>query len=190
MRKSTPAGTLFILFLRSLHFMTRGHYHQAGGNHGQFRILSILSEKNSMSQKDLMEIFQARSASLSELLGKIESKGYITRTRDDDDKRNFIITITEKGKTTFSENEQQWQNTAEKLFAVLNEEEQNALSKLLLKLITAWQQQSVVSDSERSQQHHSSIHDEDHPDAHHGYHHDNVHHGERSHHGLRSSDEE
>jgi DNA-binding MarR family transcriptional regulator len=198
MQKSTLTETLFTLFFRSSHLISRGHHHQAGGHHhqtgghhGQLRILSILNEENTMSQKDLMEVLQVRSASLSELLSKIESNGYITRTKDEDDKRNVIITITEKGKTVISENEQQWHNEAEKLFAALNEEEQNTLSKLLHKLVTSWQQERGASDSERNQQRHSSIHDEDHCDAHHhGYHHGNSHHGEHFCHCRQSDDEE
>lgn len=154
MKNSTESETLFSIFVRCSHLVGRGHHHRGGGHHGQGRILSTLGESGTMSQKELMELHQIRSASLSELLGKLEASGYVTRDKDEEDKRSVNITITEKGKSVAAEHEQWRQEAATKLFAPLTTEEQTELSGLLLKLLTAWKEERTAADLEQHVHHH------------------------------------
>lgn len=67
-------------------------------NKGQSQILHILSKSESMSQKELVSHLDMKPQSASEMIKKLERKGYITREKSDSDKRSLIITLTVKGR--------------------------------------------------------------------------------------------
>ncbi|WP_052356737.1 MarR family winged helix-turn-helix transcriptional regulator [[Clostridium] dakarense] len=59
--------------------------------------MSILDNMGSISQKKLSTLLDIRSTSLSELLFKLEKKGFVERTRSAEDKRTFLISLTKEG---------------------------------------------------------------------------------------------
>lgn len=63
----------------------------------QYITMMVLWEKESMNVKELGSMLYLDSGTLTPLLKKLESKGYITRSRCKEDERNLIISITEKG---------------------------------------------------------------------------------------------
>ena len=109
-----------------------GRHHHGG----QGSILTILSEKESMSQKELQDILRIQPGSLSEILTKLEQKGMITREKDEEDKRKSVISLTEAGKAAV--HEQTPRMDEKEMFDVLSEEEQTELKRLLKKLISFW----------------------------------------------------
>ena len=64
---------------------------------GQYRCIYTLSETGTITQKELAEILQIRSTSLSELLLKLEKKGFVKRTPSTQDKRKLLVSLTEEG---------------------------------------------------------------------------------------------
>ena len=64
---------------------------------GQRRVLSILLEKGPLSQRELMELAGIRSASMSELVGKLEAGGYVVRFPHPKDHRSMTVALTEAG---------------------------------------------------------------------------------------------
>jgi DNA-binding PadR family transcriptional regulator len=90
-----------------------------------------------MNQRELQEMLNVRSASLSEILGKLEHRGFIRREHDEQDKRNFIITVTEQGSDAVAANKDIRRKSADALFASLSENERRQLSELLDKIIRA-----------------------------------------------------
>ena len=56
-----------------------------------------LFERKSINVKDLGEILYLDSGTLTPLLKKLESKGYVTRKRSSDDERMVIVHITDAG---------------------------------------------------------------------------------------------
>lgn len=117
-----------------------GHflYHRRGGKRGQTKILRILSERGEMTQKEIQDILDIKSGSLSEIVRKMESDGLIERNKHASDKRNIIIRITEKGIDTASGNIERLKAQEKVLFDVLSEEEQQQLLFLLSKLLAGW----------------------------------------------------
>lgn len=118
-----------------------GHFlhHRSSGGGGQEGILSILAEKESMSQKELQEILKIQPGSLSEILAKLEHKGLIERERDESDKRKSVIRLTGAGKDATGKADKSASRMDEKeLFSVLTEEEQSELKRLLKKLLDYW----------------------------------------------------
>ena len=63
----------------------------------QYITMMVLWENESMNVKELGSRLYLDSGTLTPLLKKLESKGYITRCRCKEDERNLIIKITDKG---------------------------------------------------------------------------------------------
>lgn len=63
----------------------------------QYITMMVLWEKEQCNVKELGSMLFLDSGTLTPLLKKLESKGYITRCRCKEDERNLIIQITEKG---------------------------------------------------------------------------------------------
>lgn len=118
---------------------TCGHYlyHRFGKNMGQGRILAILSDRESMTQKELQEMLRIQPGSATEILTKLEEKGMIRRKRDQEDKRRCIIELTEDGREAFNSRKQQEEERSQ-LFVSLDEAEQEELKKLIRKLLESW----------------------------------------------------
>lgn len=115
-----------------------GHqiYHRGRRGGGQEGILSILAEKEQMSQKELQEILQIQPGSMSEILMKLEQKGLIIREKDSEDKRKSIIRLTSTGKEATKE--QKPRMDEDNMFSVLSDEEQALLKTMLKKLLDFW----------------------------------------------------
>lgn len=67
-------------------------------NRGQAKILSILKDQPTISQKDLIAQLDMKPQSASELIKKLENKGLILREKSTEDKRVFLIELTDLGK--------------------------------------------------------------------------------------------
>ncbi|MBU9746673.1 MarR family winged helix-turn-helix transcriptional regulator [Diplocloster agilis] len=76
----------------------RGRGPFADPTRGQGRVLAILKMQPEISTKDLSYLLDIRQQSLSELLGKLEKAGYITREPSDNDKRVMVVKLTDKGR--------------------------------------------------------------------------------------------
>ena len=64
----------------------------------QYITMMVLWEKGDINEKILGECLFLKSGTLTPLLKKLESKGFITKVRDKDDERSIVISITENGK--------------------------------------------------------------------------------------------
>ena len=102
--------------------------------HGRVRLMNMLKENGELSQKEIAEKLDIRPQSLSELLVKMESDGFISRRQDKDDKRVIVVALTEKGEEQLVVLRQVNREHAEKLFSPLTEEEKDALIAILKKL--------------------------------------------------------
>ena len=102
--------------------------------HGRVRLMNMLKENGELSQKEIAEKLDIRPQSLSELLVKMESDGFISRRQDKDDKRVIVVALTEKGEEQLVVLRQANREHAEKLFSPLTEEEKDALIAILKKL--------------------------------------------------------
>ncbi len=99
----------------------------------QYITMMALWENRSMNVRELGNCLFLDSGTLTPVLKKLESKGYIERHRSKEDERNLIVTATDKG----------WKLRDEALSIPasmascvnLNEEEAAVLYKLLYKLL-------------------------------------------------------
>ena len=63
----------------------------------QYITMMALWENDSMNVRELGLVLFLDSGTLTPVLKKLESKGYIERKRSKEDERNLIVTVTEKG---------------------------------------------------------------------------------------------
>lgn len=116
------------------------HYlHQnTPGRAGQGRILMMLDKHGSITQRQLTDLAGVRSASLSEVLAKLEQRGLIERKKNEDDKRNIDVKLTEAGKNAVTSSQEARSKNEKELFSCLTEDEIEIFSKTLDKLINYW----------------------------------------------------
>lgn len=113
-----------------------GHvlYHQT--HHcQQDAVLLLLAKQGAMNQKEIQKHLSTKAGSVSELISKLENKGFLQRSRDEQDKRRVVLSLTEKGLLAAKIHEDR---PAEHLFDVFTAEEKAQLIGLLDKLHTSW----------------------------------------------------
>lgn len=127
--------TKLVLNLRDLGHVVHFLYEGKGS---QKRILILLNERGEMTQRELTELLRIQSGSASEVLGKLETAGLITRTTSGEDRRTADIRLTAEGSARAEEALRQRQSRHEEMFSVLSEEEKATLLQLAEKLNTSW----------------------------------------------------
>ena len=63
----------------------------------QYIVMMVLWEHGQANEKLLCEALCLKSNTLTPLLKKLQDKGYIEKSKDRDDERNLVITLTEAG---------------------------------------------------------------------------------------------
>ena len=63
----------------------------------QYICMMVMWEHKELNVKTIGEYIYLDSGTLTPLLKKLEDKGYIERKRNDEDERNLVISITDKG---------------------------------------------------------------------------------------------
>ena len=64
----------------------------------QYVVMMVMWEKEIVNEKDLVEALYLQANTLATLLRKLKQKGYIDINKDNKDKRNIVISLTEQGK--------------------------------------------------------------------------------------------
>lgn len=120
-----------------------GHFlhNYVGGRGGRSRILGYIHKNGGeVSQFQILEEFQLKSGTLSEVLTKLESDGMIERFRDDADKRKQVVRITELGEGCVGETVSRLDHFENHAFDGLSEEERTQLLGLLERVIGHWEE--------------------------------------------------
>ena len=109
--------------------------HRSGISGTRERVLRLLAERGDMSQSDFVYLLELRSASVSELLGKLEAQGLVTRRRSETDRRGVTISLTDAGRAALPA-----PADPDAAFSALTDEERTQLQTLLQKLLTFWEE--------------------------------------------------
>ena len=118
-----------------------GHYlhlHAGGRGGKQFVIISLVLHGGEMSQRDLLEHACISSASLSEVLAKLEAEGLVTRTKSEEDRRLLAVALTEAGREKAEEVLEYKNRFEEESFACFDEQERTQLLDYLDRLVKHW----------------------------------------------------
>jgi Transcriptional regulators len=123
---------LIALFRLTTRLMARSfHRGQGHAHHAQEKILHILKQSGPLPQSELLDILDIRSASLSELLSKLENTGMVTREKNEADRRSFVISLTPLAQTEIDASFQDMRSKAQELLSCLSESECRQLSEIL-----------------------------------------------------------
>ena len=63
----------------------------------QYIVMMVLWEEKQVNEKFLCEALCLGTNTVTPLLKKLQAKGYIDKTKDSNDERNIVITLTEEG---------------------------------------------------------------------------------------------
>lgn len=129
---------------RLLRFCGKTLHHGMGGKVSQQRILAILYRHEEMTQRKLMDIIGIQSGSMSEILGKIEEQGLLTREKNAEDKRNVDVRLTGQGRLEAEKAFRKRAELEQYLFETLEEEEKLQLLALLEKVKGAWEKDGRI----------------------------------------------
>ncbi|MCC8067015.1 MAG: MarR family transcriptional regulator [Clostridiales bacterium] len=113
-----------------------GHYlyhHTAGPR--QVTVLQLLQKNGPMSQQDIQQALNIQAGSVSELISKLESKGFLLRQRDETDRRRVVISLTDRGQALEARPQE---DVLTERYGALEEEEREKLAALLEKLLESW----------------------------------------------------
>lgn len=115
-----------------------------GGRGGQTQIVLRLAKHDGhMTQRELQESFDISSASLSEVLAKLEASGYVTRAKSESDRRQMEVTLTSSGFEHAKLVKARREEFDKIAYGVLSEEESEQLLVLLDRLVESWGERIV-----------------------------------------------
>jgi DNA-binding MarR family transcriptional regulator len=98
----------------------------------QFHLLGLLHDRGSTGQRELANLMDIDRSALVLLLNPLESDGYISRTRDADDRRRHLVSLTRAGKKQLDRAAQAQRDVEDELFASLTSSQRTQLRELLL----------------------------------------------------------
>ena len=136
---TTIGESLSSLFHKTVQCMKRSHHFHGHVEHAQMRVLVILYHKGQMTQRELQQLLDIRSTSLSEILKKLENRGLITRNQNENDKRSVIVSLTEQGATKAHSVATTAHQALDTLFEPLSEMERAQLASILRKVISSYE---------------------------------------------------
>ena len=126
-----------VMTLRDLSHAMRGLYEGRGS---QKRILIVLSETDTITQRELTQRLGIQPGSASEVIAKLENAGLVVRTESEADRRTVDITLTEEGRRQAEEAKSQRTGRHQEMFSVLSDEEKGQLLALLEKINADWRE--------------------------------------------------
>ena len=119
-----------------MHRCAHGLRRRSEHDRGQRSVLALLAAWGETDQRTLQQTLEIQPGSVSELLAKLEGKGFITKTRSEADRRMVTIALTEQGKAAA----RALPDDKPDLYAALTPEEQETLKSLLKKLLESWRE--------------------------------------------------
>ena len=110
------------------------------GNHGQDRLLVVLSEAPGahMAQGSLARVAQRQPATLSQQLETMEQAGWVTRRPSEQDRRAVEVSLTEAGRAEAARARERRQATADAAFGGLAPQDRAQLASILDELGARW----------------------------------------------------
>ena len=101
---------------------------------GQGHILAVLTERDGVTTRELVEVLDVRPSSLNESLGRLEARGLVERRQSQADGRQVEVRITDVGRELARTIEER---DPSKMFDCLTDEEREQLGALLDKVVAS-----------------------------------------------------
>lgn len=116
----------------------KSKYKNMNHHSGQNSCLVLLDGKEGMEQNELSTKLGIRATSLSELLTKLEKKGFVTRVPSSQNRRSFFVSITPDGHEEAENSKKLILEDGFRLLEPLNEEEKQTFYGILKKISSTY----------------------------------------------------
>ena len=110
----------------------------------QFAILNALIDEPGQDQVTLAARVAFDAATSGSVIGRLESKGWVRREPDGQDRRRKRLWITTEGRAVAIKMRRAARNTQQRLLAPLDEQERAQISALLGKLVAGQQDSALL----------------------------------------------
>lgn len=100
----------------------------------QFAMLEVIAKNELITQSELIEMIGTHPTVAVKPLRDLEKAGIIVRTRDEEDRRKYMIQLSDKGKILHSQTVTAVQKVEARLSSELTVDEQEILRVLLKKI--------------------------------------------------------
>lgn len=144
---------LFFDVMKMSRYFAKTHNGSTSPFVGQYRCIYTLNETGTITQKELGEILQIRSTSLSELLLKLEKKGFVKRIPSTQDKRTLLVSLTQEGHEEALKYQKLRVNAYCDMVSPLSEEEKNQFYSILSKIKNHYMEMEEESHARCRQDH-------------------------------------
>lgn len=109
--------------------------------YGQLPILEVVHCLGCCTQKEIANKLKVTPPTVATSVKRLMKKGYLTKSIDENDQRNTLISITEEGKKKTCACRKKFDELDSKIFMSFNEDEKEMLSKLLIKLTNSFEKE-------------------------------------------------
>lgn len=128
---------LFYDVMRKLRNQSRDQGVYQNVREGQSRCLYMIKMAGEINQRRLSDILNIRPTSLSETIKRLEEKGLIQRKPDENDKRTYVVSLTEKGDEEMERIRKSYASEHKEWLEVLTDEEVDKFFEILTKVSTS-----------------------------------------------------
>jgi len=101
--KTLPVGKLITMISRGHTIYLNHHLEDYGINASQLHLLFEISHQKNINQEKIATRCNIDKGAVARSIRKLEEKGLVTRQIDDANRRQNIISLTEKGEETLTE---------------------------------------------------------------------------------------
>lgn len=124
-------GKLIRSLTANINLYIGGNIEQYGIKQGQFEYFLLIFSSPGINQLELARLKNVGKASVTKALKILEEGGYIIREQDENDKRNYLCYISEKGEAIVDHLMQVKNNAETKIFEKFTEQDKEVLFKYL-----------------------------------------------------------
>ena len=107
----------------------------------QFALLSTLAEKGELAQKELATHTFKDAPTVSRIIDLLAKKGWINRVSDKEDRRKYVLSLTNQGRSVFDAASPVVHQAREIGWRGLNENDYQQLTSILERVVVNIQQQ-------------------------------------------------
>lgn len=120
--------------LQTIHRQSEILFRQRGITMAQFAVLEALLNKGDCSVGTLVEAVLSTSGNMTVVIRNLEQAGYVERKKNPEDKRSYVICLTNDGKSLIEEVFVQHMKFVQEVLSPIHESEKESIIHLLKKL--------------------------------------------------------
>jgi DNA-binding MarR family transcriptional regulator len=110
-----------------------------------FVVLDALADQDAASQQELAHRISVNRTTMVKLIDRLESAGYVTRSRNPANRRTYVLSLTDSGRLALKNMRQEVVGHNERITEALTPDERQRLNELLSQLLPESEQPAIQS---------------------------------------------